>query len=131
SFEPRHIRVAPDDAYLVIIQHFAHFGSRTEIPVPGKLNRPIARSGQFTDRSSEVAVGERADRVELASDTGLGHTRSFGGDENCSWGKKNRRRHEPAGQRGVVLMSTILLPWVAWNAERSTPPFYAPDCAVH
>src|SRR5215210_7744276 len=24
---------------------------------------------------------------------------------------------------GVYLMSTILLPWVAWNSERSTPPF--------
>ena len=29
----------------------------------------------------------------------------------------------PARQGGVPLTSTILLPWVAWNAERSTPPF--------
>ena len=29
----------------------------------------------------------------------------------------------PPGSGGVLLMSTILLPWVAWNAERSTPPF--------
>ena len=30
---------------------------------------------------------------------------------------------EPAPLPCVSLMSTILLPWVAWNPERSTPPF--------
>ena len=32
-------------------------------------------------------------------------------------------RDEPRVRGVVYLMSTILLPWVAWNSERSTPPF--------
>ena len=36
---------------------------------------------------------------------------------------------EPGMGYDVSDLSTILLPWVAWNAERSTPPFLFPHVA--
>ena len=43
--------------------------------------------------------------------------------------RKNFPTREPNLGYVVSDLSTILLPWVAWNAERSTPPFLFSDIA--